>query len=90
MRAFARIQRMPTVLTSGPYRFYFYSHEPNEPPHIHVDRDNLSAKFWLNSAQLAQNFGFRNHEVSKIESIVVSHRNEFLEAWNEFFGVSGG
>ena len=38
---------MPTVLRSGPYRFYFYSHEPNEPPHIHVDRDDLSAKFWL-------------------------------------------
>jgi Domain of unknown function (DUF4160) len=38
---------MPTVLRNGAYRFYFYSHEPNEPPHIHVDRDRLSAKFWL-------------------------------------------
>jgi len=36
---------MPTVLRSGPYRFYFYSHEPNEPPHVHVDRDDQSAKF---------------------------------------------
>jgi Domain of unknown function (DUF4160) len=35
---------MPTVLRAGPYRFYFYSHEPNEPPHIHVDRDDLSPK----------------------------------------------
>ena len=38
---------MPTVLRSGPYRFYVYSHEPNEPLHVHVDRDDLSAKFWL-------------------------------------------
>ena len=38
---------MPTVLRTGPYRFYFYSHEPNEPPHVHIDRDDLSAKFWL-------------------------------------------
>ena len=30
-----------------PYRLYFYSHEPNEPPHVHVDRDDQSAKFWL-------------------------------------------
>ena len=45
-----RIRAMPTVLRSGPYRFYFYSHEPNEPPHIHVDRDDLSAKFWLDPA----------------------------------------
>jgi hypothetical protein len=36
---------MPTVLRSGPYRMYFFSHEPNEPPHVHIDRDNLSAKF---------------------------------------------
>jgi hypothetical protein len=50
---------MPTVLRSGPYRFYFYSHEPNEPAHIHVDRDDLSAKFWLGPIQLARNFGFR-------------------------------
>jgi Domain of unknown function (DUF4160) len=54
---------MPTVLRSGPYRFYFYSHEPNEPPHIHVDRDDLSAKFWLGPVQLAGNFGFRAHEL---------------------------
>ena len=23
-------------LRSGPYRVYFYSHEPNEPPNMHV------------------------------------------------------
>ncbi|MGA7878350.1 MAG: DUF4160 domain-containing protein, partial [Desulfoferrobacter sp.] len=33
----------PVVLRSGPYRFYFYSHEPDEPPHVHVDRDEQSA-----------------------------------------------
>jgi Domain of unknown function (DUF4160) len=38
---------MQTVLRIGPYRFYFYSHEPNEPPHIHVDRDDMTAKYWL-------------------------------------------
>ncbi|MGI0479290.1 DUF4160 domain-containing protein [Geminocystis sp. CENA526] len=37
--------KIPTVLRYKGYRFY--SHEPNEPPHIHVDKDNLSAKFWL-------------------------------------------
>ncbi len=49
---------MPTVLRSGPYRFYFYSHEPNEPPHVHVDRDDVSAKFWLDPVQLAANLDF--------------------------------
>ena len=49
---------MPTVLRTGPYRFYFYSHELHEPPHVHVDRDDLSAKFWLQPVGLARNFGF--------------------------------
>ncbi|MFZ9753336.1 MAG: DUF4160 domain-containing protein [Cyanobium sp.] len=33
---------VPTILKSGPYRIYFHSHEPNEPPHVHVDRDRAS------------------------------------------------
>jgi hypothetical protein len=48
---------VPTVLRSGPYRLYFYSHEPNEPPHVHVDRDDQSAKFWLTPIGLAVNLG---------------------------------
>ena len=81
---------MPTVLRSGPYRFYFYSHEANEPPHIHVDREDLSAKFWLGPVQLARNFGFRAHELREIQSVVTDKCEEFLEAWNEFFGIVGG
>ena len=45
---------MPTVLRAGPYRVYWYSHEPNEPPHVHIDRDDLSAKFWLSPVTLAR------------------------------------
>jgi hypothetical protein len=77
---------MPTVLRSGPYRFYFYSHEP---PHIHLDRDDLSAKFWLDPVQLTGNFGFRAHALREIQSIVTDSRQRFLEAWNEFFGILG-
>jgi hypothetical protein len=46
---------MPTVLRREGYRFYFYSHEPNEPPHIHVDGAGASAKFWLRPLALARN-----------------------------------
>ena len=77
---------MPTILKSGPYRCYFYSHEPNEPAHIHVDRDDLSAKFWLDPVQLAHNFGFRAHELRRIQFMVTEQREALLEAWREFFG----
>lgn len=42
-----RMWQMPTVLRIGPYRFHFYSRESNEPPHIHVSRDDFEVKFWL-------------------------------------------
>jgi len=77
---------MPTVLRSGPYRFYFYSHEPNEPPHVHVDRDDRSAKFWLNPVGLAANLGFSAIELARVERVVQSERQTFLQSWHEHFG----
>ena len=81
---------MPTVHRSGPYRFYFYSHEPNEPPHVHVDRDDRSVKFWLDPVQLAANYGFNARELREIQLTVVEQRVRLLEAWNEFFSSSRG
>lgn len=80
---------MPTVLREGPYRFYFYSHEPNEPAHVHVDRDADSSKFWLNPVSLARNLGFRASDLREIERIIQEHQAELLEAWNGYFGVGG-
>jgi hypothetical protein len=80
---------MPTVLSSGPYRFYFHSHEPNEPPHIHVDRDDLSAKFWLQPVGLARNLGFSPKELRRLQKLVIRHQTAFLEAWHGYFGDHG-
>jgi hypothetical protein len=77
---------MPPVLRTGPYRIYFYSHEPNEPPHMHVDRGNQSCKFWLQPASLARNLGFNAKELRKIESILTENEQHLLEAWYECFG----
>jgi len=79
---------MPTVLRNGSYRFYFYSHEPNEPPHIHVDRDNQTAKFWLEPVNLASNIGFSAKELGKLQVTVQENQEVLLEAWNEYFGDS--
>lgn len=61
---------MPTVWREGPYRFYFFSHEPNEPPHVHVDRDACSAKFWLRPVGLARSSGFSAKELGEVQRIV--------------------
>ncbi len=55
---------MPTVLRSGPYRVYFFSHESNEPAHVHIDRDQASCKFWLSPVTLASNLGFKSSGIT--------------------------
>lgn len=77
---------MPTILRIGPFRFYFYSHEPNEPAHVHVDRDAASAKFWLNPVSLARNLGFRASDLREVERLIREHQTKLLEAWNGYFG----
>lgn len=78
---------MPTILRSGAFRFFFYSNEQGEPPHVHVQRDRHLAKFWLTPVALASSTGFRGHNLRRIERLVVDHRKELLEAWNEFFAT---
>jgi hypothetical protein len=61
--------------------------KPNEPPHIHVDRDNFSAKFWLEPVSLARNLGFNARELRRLQSLVIEHQTELLEAWYGYFGA---
>ena len=77
---------VPTILRSGPYRVYFHSHEPNEPPHVHVDRDRASCKMWLSPVALASSLGFKAAELRDIERLVSDNRAMLEKAWEEFHG----
>jgi hypothetical protein len=77
---------MPTVLRVGRFRFFFYSNEGQEPPHIHVKAGGDEAKFWLDPIALTANYGFNGRELNEIEQLVEQHRVELLEAWNEHLG----
>jgi hypothetical protein len=76
---------MPTVLRSGPYRFFFYAGDQDEPPHVHVERDDCAAKFWLDPVRLQWSTGFSSKEIRRIEKIVVDNQQSLLESWDEFF-----
>jgi hypothetical protein len=65
---------------------YFFSHEPNEPAHVHVDHDDRTAKFWLDPVTVARNLGFSPRDLRRIEAVIVENRHRLLEAWNEHFG----
>jgi hypothetical protein len=76
---------MPTLGRIGPFRFFFYSNEGVEPPHVHAQQERKTAKFWLNPVGLASAGRFSASELQAPERIVLENRERFLEAWNEFF-----
>lgn len=77
---------MPTVLRWKGYRFYFFSNEGNEPPHIHIDKDGNTVEYWLSPVRLARRIGFTERELRILEEKVRSEQEKFTEAWNEYFG----
>ena len=76
---------MPALLRVGGYRFFFYSLEDREPPHIHVAHAGRYAKFWLNPVILASSRGFRSHELTTIRQLVDENQEFFVEKWNAYF-----
>ena len=76
---------MPAALRDGPYRFFFYAGDRDEPKHIHVARDNRVTKFWLEPVRLAMSGGLRQSEIRRIQRTVDENRKALLEAWNDYF-----
>ena len=76
---------MPTVLRIGAYRFFFFAGDRHEPAHVHIERDDDLAKFWLNPVRLQSSGGFSRSEITKIQNIVIENQQFLLEAWNAYF-----
>ena len=80
---------MPTIKgIPGPYRLYFYSFDCNEPPHVHIQRDRATAKFWLDPVTLAGNHGLSPRELTGARRVILEHRPRILEAWREHCGTT--
>ena len=78
---------MPTALRVGPYRFFFYAGDGTEPIHMHVERDDDEAKFWLEPVRIERSKGFSRKELREIERIIVDQHALLVEKWNEYFGT---
>lgn len=77
---------MPTVLRISGFRFFFFSNEGDEPPHIHVERAENHAKFWLvPDVELESSHGFRQRDLTRLQRMIEENQQLFLEAWNEHF-----
>jgi hypothetical protein len=76
---------MPTVLRSGAYRFFFYAGDRDEPAHVHVERAECEAKFWLDPVRFARSYGFGASEINGIEKLISRNQQHLRDSWNEFF-----
>ncbi len=75
---------MPTIKNiPGPHRFFFYSFDCNEPRHVHVKRENMLCKFWLDPIVLSQNEGFAANELNRIRKTIETNFQKIVEAWHE-------
>ena len=76
---------MPTVARIKGYRFFFFSKEGTEPPHIHVEHAEKYAKFWLEPVNLEMSIGFNASELTRLRDMIIEKKQEFKERWNEYF-----
>ncbi|MFO7679443.1 MAG: DUF4160 domain-containing protein [Chloroflexota bacterium] len=78
---------MPTIRNiDGPYRLFFYSFDCNESRHVHVQREKMTCKFWLEPVSLARNRGFSAQELNRIRRLIVAYEEVIVEAWHDHCG----
>lgn len=78
---------MPTVFSQDGFRFFFYSNEGNEPVHVHVEKGNGSAKYWM-LPTVSMNYaeGFTRREIRRMTELVEENKALILKSWEEYFG----
>jgi hypothetical protein len=82
------IQTMPLVFRLRGFKFFFYSNEgtPREPVHVHVEKGDAEAKFWLKpEVRVAYNDGYSARTLRELLEIVEANKDRIERAWNEFF-----
>ena len=59
---------------------------PREPVHIHVEKNDMEAKFWLKpEVRVAYNDGYEARILRELLEIVELNEDRIERAWNEFF-----
>ena len=69
------------------FRFFFFSRENHEPPHIHVEKGDGLEKWWLTPTPVrVYSVGFKAGEQRRIEQLIHEHQQALLQAWHKHFG----
>lgn len=76
---------MPTILLLLGFRFFFYSNESNEPPHVHLEKGDADGKYWLDPLEKEYMQGFTKPEEKQARKIIEDHQEKFKNDWDDYF-----
>jgi hypothetical protein len=85
---------MPTVLMLFGWRFFFYANERNEPIHIHCQKAEAEAKYWLDvesfEAIEAHSYNMSASDKRTVRRIIFEHFDYLVGEWNRWQGLRDG
>ncbi len=74
---------MPKLFEDSGFTFRFYAADLDEPIHVHIEKDNFVAKFWVEPIVCATDGGFSQREIRRITQIIVARQHEIVNKWHE-------
>jgi hypothetical protein len=79
-----------TILLVLGWRFYFYSNEGTEPPHIHGRKGDAECKYWLRpelyEIEEAWSYNLTPRLRREARKIIFDHFDLLVEEWKKRFG----
>lgn len=76
---------MPTIFRKLGFRFFFYSDEGDEPPHVHFKKGHGEGKYWLEPLQKVFARRLNAQDERKADKIVREEQENFKKKWYDFF-----
>jgi len=79
---------MPTILVMLGWRFYFYANERDEPAHVHCQKRDAEAQYWLDldTCEVVEAHAFNMTPADRrtVRRIILEHFDYLVGQWNEF------
>lgn len=79
---------MPTILFINGWRFYFYANENKEPVHVHIEKAEMEAKYWLHEdifeIEEAYSYNLSPRDKREVRKILFDNFDYLIEQWNTF------
>jgi hypothetical protein len=79
---------MPTILMMMGWRFFFYANERNEPIHVHCQKGESEAKYWLDlngfEAVEAHAYNMSPADKRAVRRIIFEHFDYIASEWTKW------